>query len=258
MFSQSTRSEVLNNFMQLSGGEFLDWNTQSCKFDTDSFKEFLAFLNTLPESINYDDISEQDWNELDAAYRNNKAALLMTYVNNFTDQKYMSQGQFGEPITFIGFPEESGNGSAISPSLSLAISSKSANQDASWNFIKRFLEDDYQDSVYNFPVSLNALEKKAAEAMQPPYYYDVDGNKVEYNDTYYVGNVEIPIQPMTQADVDQVMELLTSLSQTLKNDSSLINIVTEEAAAYFAGQKTADETAQIIQSRAKIYVEEQE
>lgn len=258
VFSQATRGEVLNNFMQLSGGEFLDWNTQSCKFDTDSFKQFLAFLNTLPETINYDNISEQDWNEQDAVYRNNKAALLMTYVSTFTDQKYLSQGQFGEPITFIGFPEESGNGSAISPSLVLAISSKSANQDAAWSFVKSFLEADYQDSVYNFPVSLDALEKKAADAMQPPYYYDVDGNKVEYNDTYYVGSVEIPIHPMTQEDVDQVMGLLTSLNQTLRIDSSLMNIVTEEAAAYFAGQKTADETAQIIQSRAKIYVEEQE
>lgn len=258
VFSQAARGEVLSSFLRLSGGEFLDWDTQSCKFDTDSFKQFLAFLNTVPETIHYDDMSDQEWSELDAVYRNNKAALLMTYVSTFTDQKYMSQGQFGEPITFIGFPEETGNGSAILPSLALAISSKSANQDAAWNFVKSFLEADYQDSVYDFPVSLDALEKKAADAMQPPYYYDSDGSRVEYNDTYYVGGVEIQIHPMTQEDVDQVMGLLTSLNQTLRTDDGLLNIVREEAAAYFAGQKTADETAQIIQSRAKIYVEEQQ
>jgi hypothetical protein len=34
------------------------------------------------------------------------------------------------------------------------------------------------------------------------------------------------------------------------------NIITEEAQAYFAGDKTVDEVTDIIQSRAQIYVSE--
>ena len=40
-------------------------------------------------------------------------------------------------------------------------------------------------------------------------------------------------------------------------DTSIINIVKEEAAAYFAGQKSAEEVTKLIQSKANIYINEQ-
>ena len=40
-------------------------------------------------------------------------------------------------------------------------------------------------------------------------------------------------------------------------DESIISIVTEQAAAYFSGQKSAQEVAKLIQSKASIYINEQ-
>ena len=52
------------------------------------------------------------------------------------------------------------------------------------------------------------------------------------------------------------MNLITSASATYQYDTDLMKIITEEAAAYFAGQKSLDETADIIQNRASIYISE--
>ena len=38
---------------------------------------------------------------------------------------------------------------------------------------------------------------------------------------------------------------------------SIMDIVTEQAAAYFSGQKSAEEVAKLIQSKANIYINEQ-
>ena len=42
-----------------------------------------------------------------------------------------------------------------------------------------------------------------------------------------------------------------------EDDQSIIDIVLEEAAAYFAGQKSAQDVAKLIQSKANIYINEQ-
>lgn len=41
------------------------------------------------------------------------------------------------------------------------------------------------------------------------------------------------------------------------DDQSLMEIINDEAGAFFAGEKTAEETAQIIQNRVQLYMAEQ-
>ena len=50
--------------------------------------------------------------------------------------------------------------------------------------------------------------------------------------------------------------IIYSLNKRSYYNQNIINIVNEEAASYFEGQKSAKEVAQIIQSRVQIYVDE--
>ena len=92
--------------------------------------------------------------------------------------------------------------------------------------------------------------------MQKPYYMDENNSKVEFDDTYYVGGVEITISPMTEQQTEELKKQLYSFTQVYKYDEALLNIIQEETAPYFAGQKNARDVAAIIQSRAQIYVNE--
>ena len=92
--------------------------------------------------------------------------------------------------------------------------------------------------------------------MQKPFYLDEEGNKVEYDNTYFLNGVEITMEPLTKEDCDRVIGYLKGANRTSFYNGEILKIMEEETAAYFNGQKSAKEVADIIQSRVQIYVNE--
>jgi ABC-type glycerol-3-phosphate transport system substrate-binding protein len=218
----------------------------------------LEFVEQFPEEFDYSVYDDTEyWSNYESMYREGTALLSTVYLSDFATYNYQKKGTFGEDITFIGFPASNENGSAINYDISFAMSSKSDKKDGAWDFLRYYLTDEYQDSItYGFPISIERLNELAETAKQRPFYLDENGNKVEYDQTYYLNDVEIIIEPCTDAEIDQVMTFLKSLNQSTTYDSSLMKIVTEEAESFFSGQKSASEVAEIIQSRVQIYVSE--
>ena len=71
-----------------------------------------------------------------------------------------------------------------------------------------------------------------------------------------MNGMEVVIEPMTEQETKDLMDELYSFTQIYRYDDALNQIINEEAAAFFAGQKSAKDVAGIIQSRAQIYVNE--
>jgi siroheme synthase len=70
-----------------------------------------------------------------------------------------------------------------------------------------------------------------------------------------LGDVELPGVPLTQAQVDAFIAMVEASSSSLV-DINVQQIVAEETAAFFAGDKTADQVCDIIQNRVTIYLDE--
>ena len=85
---------------------------------------------------------------------------------------------------------------------------------------------------------------------------DENGNEVESPDYYYMNGVDVEIKPMTQEEVENLKQMLYTFNQVYTYDQELMNIISEESAAFFSGQKNARDVASIIQSRVQIYVNE--
>jgi hypothetical protein len=92
--------------------------------------------------------------------------------------------------------------------------------------------------------------------MEKESWVDDDGVKHYEEEYYWIGDTQIEVKPLSQQDVDMVKDFVESLSLTYSPNQEVSNIVNEEAAAYFKGQKTAQEVADIIQSRVSIFVNE--
>ena len=73
----------------------------------------------------------------------------------------------------------------------------------------------------------------------------------------YGNGMSFEIYPMTEEDAEQLMAVINGVDSVVNYDQSMMDIISEEAAPFFAGQKNAQETAAIIQSRVNIYVNEQ-
>ena len=58
---------------------------------------------------------------------------------------------------------------------------------------------------------------------------------IDYNDPWST--------PLTQAQVDKIMDVIKNTTQVARYDTKLTDIINEEAAAYFNGQKSLDETS---------------
>ena len=65
------------------------------------------------------------------------------------------------------------------------------------------------------------------------------------------------IYALEPEQVDQIRELVKSTTKVADYNQEILDIVTEQAAPFFAGQKSAEEVAKLVQSKANIYVNEQ-
>ena len=61
---------------------------------------------------------------------------------------------------------------------------------------------------------------------------------------------------MTEEEAKYLTNFILSVNTPYREDANLLSIVEEEAGAYFAGQKSAQTVAEIIQSRVSLYLAE--
>ena len=252
MFGTCTRDDMLYLALELCGSQFIDWEKSSCSFDSPAFIRLLQFISQFPDK--YDDSREEDTS---ADYRSGKSLFARESIGAFDEYVNLRYGTFGEEITMAGFPSETPGSAVIFPQLELAVNASSKDKDACWSFVRRFLLDDYQNSVEMYwPVSIKALDQLANKAMEPLYYEDEFGNQVEDFIIVNIGGEDIPLPRISDTEVDRIYAFLKGLDSEAYFDSSVENIIAEESAAFFAGQKSAEDVAGIIQSRVQIYINE--
>ena len=169
---------------------------------------------------------------------------------------------FREPVAFVGYPTTKENGSFLSHDGSiLAINAKSKNKDGAWQFIRQQLTKDAQESNSGrgggFPVMKSALEKQFEEAMTEEYYEDEEGNKKRSEKTTWgYEDFTVRIYAAKDYEVEAIRNLIENTDTLYQYDQKMMEIITEEANAFFEGQKSAKEVADIIQNRVQIYVNE--
>ena len=253
MFGLASREDILYQAMELCGDQFIDWERSECKFDSPEFIRLLEFISQFPGKL--DDAAMQE--DTTAFYRNGKALFARESLGTFDEYVNLRYGYFGTEIAMAGFPSQTPGTAAIAPQLEIAVNAASDQKDACWSFVRRFLLDDYQNSIEMYwPVSISALDQLANKAMEPIYYTDENGQKVEDHIIMNIGGENVELPRISDSEVDQIYAFLRGLSSKAYFDRSVENIIVEEAAAFFEGQKSAKDVAGVIQSRVQIYINE--
>lgn len=254
-----SRDNIMNMAVFLNASSYIDWDKHECYFDSDEFKEFLSFMKEFPEEFDYSNYSE----DTSDYWRKGKALVDLEYMGDFDSYKSVLRGTFGEDVTMIGFPTngsmEGSSGSAIIPTNEICISASTDKKEGCWEFLKSFFSEDYQQKYADygyFPVKKSIFEKMADDAMKPDTWINEEGVEETYTPSMYIGGTEVEITPLTQAERDYIVGFIESVTEHVVYDEEILNIISEEAAAYFNGQKSVDDVATIIQSRINIYVNE--
>ena len=122
-----------------------------------------------------------------------------------------------------------------------------------------------KDLPYGIPVRISAFEKELAEKMEPIYRYDGNGEvlldengKPKEKSQYGVcfDDMMIELYAVTQEEADGIRQIISRIDGIYDENNILMQIILEEVDSYFAGQKSVDEAADIIQNRVQLYLNE--
>jgi len=267
LFYDDTKQNVFNSFIYMAGN-YIDYENGTCHFDSPDFLKFLEFANQFPDDSegfdwenSTDDEMQTYWNEQETAHMNDKALIRQLYMSEFREFARYKQGIFNDDITLVGAPSSDGKGASISLGTSFAILNDSPCKDECWNFIKGFFSDEYyegQQYYYGLPTVTSAFEKKAEESMERPFWVnDETGEKEYYDDSYWVSDHEVKIDPLTKEEKDYLVNYIKGATKRAGDyDEDVYKIIDDEIEAYFKGEKTAQEAADVIQNRVSILVSE--
>ncbi len=253
IFGSEIRSMILYYAMELNGADFIDLKAGTCNFDSDSFIKVLEFAGGFP-----DEYSEEFYTEdFSDYYLSDRSLLYQQYVATFADYNYLAKGTFGAPISLMGFPTDGVSGPAIQPDYRLAMSASAAEKDGVWEFFASLLSEDYQKSLtYSLPIRESALALQAEQATVPLTYVDETGKEVEDEMRMYIGDQEVVITTMTREEADGLVSIIKNADRCVYYNEAVMNIVDEEASAFFSGEKSAADTAALIQNRVEVYISE--
>ena len=251
----TTKESVLQQSIAFDYENYVDWNTGKCSFDSEEFIKLLEFANTFPETYDW----TQDEPEMPELVQQGLQLATTFYLSDLQSYQ-MYRAMFGGNIVFKGYPTDTGDGNVVNFNGGIAMSSKCSDKDAAWEFMRTLFSEKYQMGLYNgFPTNQAAFDKIIARAMEKETYIDPEtGEEKEVSKGGWGwGSLDVEIFAATQEDIDEIMELIDSTSKLGVYDQSIQDIVMQEALGYFSGQKSAAETASVIQSRISMYVSEQ-
>lgn len=246
LIEYASRETMLEMLVRMGANSYIDWENGTCSFDSPEFIETLEFAAGFPtqENISYD--------SQDGTYTKiSQGRLLLNelFVSSVNDYQF-SAAMFGEPVTCIGYPTPDGSsGSYLMGSMSVGIAEKSAYKEGAWAFVASLLGEEFQNSLnWYLPIRESSLQKILADAMNKD---NAGSFSMAMSDDFTFES-----RPATEEEIDSMRHLIDTAKGGRTVNNEILSIITEEAASYFAGQKTAKEAADIIQSRVQIYVSE--
>lgn len=255
-----TKNAFLRDLLTFNSEQYIDYERGTCNFLDPGFIQLLDFAAGLPDEPL---MSGSDrWGK---AYCGEQM-LIMEEFQDLIPSISTADGVFQGNTSYIGFPTDNGTGVKISPVMWLAMSSTAVSQEGVWEFFSYLLSDEFQNRTFNRegetkagPLLMNGMSsvKKNFEQQLDHWIETMNRNQLSKAAFLDGSLVYIPSAPTDDKTRSTAVSLTDRVSGIYELDSNVYTIVIEEAAAFFNGDKTAEEAAKLIQSRASIYLAEQ-
>lgn len=269
----NTKSNILTLVMSMNLDSFLNWDTGECRFDSEEFKALLAFCDNFPLEYDWESSQNGDYDE-PTRIAEGRQMLVTEHISDFKSIQ-MQKAIFGGDITYIGFPvEDGGVGSSFSVNSGLAMSASCADKEGAWTYMRQLLLPQYAGNENashwgghnGFPSNKADFQWMAEQSMIPDgYKTDEDGNQIldedgnpieESHSSWGINNFTIDVFATKQEEYDQIMDLYNQVDRMSGSDDNVYDIVTEVSGSYFAGDRSLDDAASLIQNKVTTYVNE--
>ena len=237
----TSRQAYLETALGFNAAYLIDREAGKCDFTSGLFEDILAQAAKQPaEAVTGEGTPygyEWDYNE-QAMLASGRQLLYTGVVNLYVLRTFTDA--LGEDFVFCGFPG-GGRGVAAEPILPLGISAATEHPDECWSFLKAVLTKESK-TLDNY----SAL-RSCASAEIEQYLENLAGWRENGYDL--------------TADMEAVtargLALFDEADTLYGLDAEALAIIEDAAAPFFAGEKSAADTAAEVQSRVSTYLAEQ-
>lgn len=233
-------------FNHFAGDEFLTysiplWIEQNrrgadCGFDSPEFTKLLEMAGSMTKAESF------------------SPETLSVYIMTNHMELINTEKERGLELWPVGFP----GGSYISPTAAMGIHAATEEPEAAWEFIRWCVAE---RENFMFTLNLPALEEKFYELLHP--HEDLDPEKVviredgtwDHEGRHY--ETVFSWEPsITERQADMMLGLVKSLDTVIYCDAEMDDIISEDAGAFLAGERSLGDTAALLGDRLGTYLAE--
>lgn len=246
---EDTPDSMLSGFIvDLEHSAFLDLEAGECYFDTEAFCHLLEVCKKYgvaspQESSNFlNDIERESRKKMKNGEALAYNSMVLDLFKLGEDMKAL-----GEGYACVGFPTEAESGSYWNCYNGIAVNAQTENREIIDEFLRYVMSEENQRETGGMMVRKDVMRDNVIWADWSNSY------------EYYCGNRSY--KPLvTKKDgstyVEDYIALLDSCVASPTEADEIRAIIEEETPAYFNGDKDVETVADIIQSRARLYLKE--
>ncbi len=257
----SSKEMIILMNMRSQPEKFVDWDTHTANFDSPEFLELLRFAADY--EVKYQNVDKT----IEGKIMDNQVLLFDRGINS-VETFLINREKFQGDIHYIGYPSENeGPNYGISNRMAYVINSQSEVKEGAWAFLEYLvlLQQGTFALKYDFPTLKSVLDDKFEEATIPKIILDMENNEVEKplfsqgsDITKEGGGIMYEVYAVEKEELEPLRYIIDNARYLDESLSGIIyGIISEEISALFVGGKSAEDTAQTIQNRVQLYLNEQ-
>ena len=223
----------------ISGDNFvIDWENMESHFDDERFVKLLKFF------------SGYDKKQTDVSEEQLRGAVKYVDLSNLSSVGNYKGLKGNEGWHYVGYPTDSGCGSYIMDYGMVVVNARTTSKEAVTAYMESFLGMEVQE---NFSSDSNYSSFPVLPLSVDDIVYPDEDNGKEKASWH---NMNILQFDDGTTSVHEVNEMFKHCAPAMKRYYAINMIVADELNAYISGERTAEETAAIIDDRVQIYLDE--
>lgn len=236
--------------------ELIDWEKGECYLTEEPFLELLEFAKK------YQDIWHPDNEEIEEALWNGEVAFDISTFDTMDTMKYLEACFQGEPA-LLGLPRTEGNGIYMAPNL-LCLSANSDKKEGAQEFLRFLLSKESQDYYIRYGQRKGANLSNLMQSYSPVYIavrrdvleesIQLEMNKKPQEMTYL--GIHYSTGKWSEQQAEEFRFLIENSRPANWYALDIQDMVYEELAPYFDGQRSAKEVSEILNNRVQVYMDE--
>ncbi len=260
----ATQYKVFRTLMSPMLDQYVDWEAGECHFDNDDFRGMVEFLKLFPAECDAR-LKPKEIKKRIILDRLDGLQMLETVSFVLVDNAQYYNNYFKSGTDYIGYPTADGSpGRSFVPLGSkLGMSSVCQNKEAAWEFMRKLILPRYGRNTgllraidmeqIRICVNRRDYEDAIYMALKRAKMYKIDYHPVPP----YSGGPEWRFYYPVQEDADLYERVIATTTGFYWPNEALSDVVWDAIAPCLAGDRSVEDTIDMVQNRVGLYVNEQ-